>query len=1103
MDERVCGGGEPPVSRTSGSVVRKRLLNLVDVSADRIVVLEAPSGCGKSVLARQVVQIGGFQRVLWLDFANNELSHRALAERLLDQLGLDVSVTNEVNAPWAIAQVAESDDETQITDCLRQLGGQRTALVLDNVAVGVDGGRIAALVGCFLRFAGDGSRAIVASRAKPGEMVFSEPALLLSADELRLELSEAMEMHGALISARPEETEVAELLEWSACHVASFLVLSRYVALRGRESVANNSLPPSLSAQLRAVAASGLDTANRRALLGCALLGTGSESELSAILERRVDLREVALSIPLVSLHANRSGAMLFSCHELASTAFCSLSWATDNVPAHRDLVSRILTRLRDRRDFSRLIRVRIEFDAEGLEDCLEECGRELLDGGFTGVLGVALERVPVDVLISRPRLLVLDASVSYAVLDFQEAGRKASVARELARHACDLETEIEALTIIDGSLFIRGELAASQRCLESLLELAGPRLPVSAELLVRSRLVMGFGQLGDLAAVRRHVGALGSVLSCAEESEPARVRCELRVASTVHGLVGDVRTGIRHVGSLLTRAGISAALRYEAMANLAGMLIEMGRLRRANSVVSESASLIEDYDLRAFVPSLGGTRCCLNAGAGELQSAVVCSDSLLSGMLSQGDLINANYHRLYRSLILAAAGQVDDGLAAAEEALEYFAANQVTVFIWHSMIEMCACLLALGDWRSARAQLEGVRAAIDSAGYPYHLLKADLILAEVERLDGQVSKAVARLAAHREYLLSENANWVVAMDLHVFPNLLGILAEAVLPSHLPLHMLRMAGDEVLDVGLVGAGDWMDPGSLSALRMHARPARTGPERDVAERSVGTGCRVRLFGGFAVVAPHGLVDDGDWKKRKARLLFAMLVVRRGRDVPREQLFEYLWPEMDEDRAKNNFYVVFNAMKNALTDGKGKGRPCPYVNSKAGVCSIVESTVRSDLDDFDLALSEARAAEARGDRPVAVDRYARLAEIYRGDMLPGDVYDDWFSPLREHYRQEFSDAMLRGGALLESDGDVRGALHLVRKALSHDAWREDLYQTAIGYQIAAGQRSAAVETYMACKAKLAEDLGLDPSVETRKLYDQILAMEGDDGIFPADR
>ena len=70
---------------------------------------------------------------------------------------------------------------------------------------------------------------------------------------------------------------------------------------------------------------------------------------------------------------------------------------------------------------------------------------------------------------------------------------------------------------------------------------------------------------------------------------------------------------------------------------------------------------------------------------------------------------------------------------------------------------------------------------------------------------------------------------------------------------------------------------------------------------------------------------------------------------------------------------------------------------------------------------------------------------------------------------------------------------GALQLLRQALTHDAWREDLYQAALRCQIASGQRSAAIDTYMTCMHKLSEDLGLDPSAETKRLYAQVLAME----------
>jgi DNA-binding SARP family transcriptional activator len=85
------------------------------------------------------------------------------------------------------------------------------------------------------------------------------------------------------------------------------------------------------------------------------------------------------------------------------------------------------------------------------------------------------------------------------------------------------------------------------------------------------------------------------------------------------------------------------------------------------------------------------------------------------------------------------------------------------------------------------------------------------------------------------------------------------------------------------------------------------------------------------------------------------------------------------------------------------------------------------------------------------------------------------------------------MLRASRLADEQEDVLSALQFIRRAIQADPWREDLYQQALRYQIASGQRGAAIETYLQCKARLAEELGLDPSSETRALYSEILAME----------
>ncbi len=408
---------------------------------------------------------------------------------------------------------------------------------------------------------------------------------------------------------------------------------------------------------------------------------------------------------------------------------------------------------------------------------------------------------------------------------------------------------------------------------------------------------------------------------------------------------------------------------------------------------------------------------------------------------------------------------------------MEYFSAAGTPPFEHLAALEVAANVLALGDSGSAVRTAKGVRKWAHQVGALHHLIRADLILAEADRRNGDVAAGVARLTRQREYIAGGDATWLIAMYIRAFPGLLEMLTEAMGEAGVPSRLARLVPAHLL---------LRDPSADSSLTEGAVSGESRSSRAAV-------CRVQFFGGLSVTTPDGPVPDRAWRKRKARLLFAMLVAHRGKDVPRDQILDYLWPEMEEDRARNNLYVVWSVMKRALVPGAQKSETCPYVESVRGLCRSVTGVVQTDLDEFDDTVSAARKAEAAGDTESALSCYGRLRNVYVGDLLPGDVYDDWFAPLREQYRHEFSDCMLKAAELHAELGEWAEALACVRRALAFDAWREDLYQAAMRFQIRAGQRSAAVETYVACRSRLAEDLGLDPSSDTRRLYEQVLAME----------
>ncbi len=571
----------------------------------------------------------------------------------------------------------------------------------------------------------------------------------------------------------------------------------------------------------------------------------------------------------------------------------------------------------------------------------------------------------------------------------------------------------------------------------------------------------------------------------------PASAQRALYGCGFVHASAyGDMSLAANLLKSVASSRSASASLRLRAEANLGYAWAMMGRTREAQEALEHAIARMRDSCMSAYCISATASLAIVET-VEDVQRGLRLLEEAIAEVRTLGDGLTESLNLIDMSTVLRSVGRNADALASAERAHRYFTVDSAASPCWHmhATAERAASRLALGEGDTAAREAEVLRQEASSCGLKMVASLADMVLAEVERRGGHIADAVVRLSAHEDFIRSESANWRWAMYIRAFPGLLGVLAAAIGADRLPSHLLRMVTRPYADEALLMAREVLDPAAWDVLAERTVGTQAAAAI-VAETAARPGVRVGLFGGLTVETPDGPVSDRAWKKRKARLLFAMLVSRQGHDIPREQLMEHLWPDMDEQRAKSNFYVIWSAMRRAL----GAGTPAAdCVEHVAGVCRVVPGLVRSDLDDFDEVNLQLQRAEKNDDHAEAVRAAHALCMSYRAEVLPSELYDDWFRPVRERYRAEFGDAMLRAARVCRAHGDYEQALKLIREGLDRDPWREDLYQAALRAQIDAGQRSGAVETFMTCRAKLSEDLGLDPSAETRRLYDEVLAME----------
>jgi DNA-binding SARP family transcriptional activator len=211
------------------------------------------------------------------------------------------------------------------------------------------------------------------------------------------------------------------------------------------------------------------------------------------------------------------------------------------------------------------------------------------------------------------------------------------------------------------------------------------------------------------------------------------------------------------------------------------------------------------------------------------------------------------------------------------------------------------------------------------------------------------------------------------------------------------------------------------------------------------------------------------------KRLALLTYLALESRSGASR-RDRILGIFWPELDQHRGRHALHQALHFLRRHLGQG---------VLLANGVDEI---RVSSELLWCDgVAFGDAFAS---GDAATAL-------ELYRGDLLDGlylsdaPEFEDWLEARRALLRTRAAESAWRMAHVEEAHGHPEQAVALGRRALELAASRSDepAHQRFLGLLHRLGQSAAAVREYQAFRARLARELGLEPSPGLRQLVASI--------------
>ncbi len=224
--------------------------------------------------------------------------------------------------------------------------------------------------------------------------------------------------------------------------------------------------------------------------------------------------------------------------------------------------------------------------------------------------------------------------------------------------------------------------------------------------------------------------------------------------------------------------------------------------------------------------------------------------------------------------------------------------------------------------------------------------------------------------------------------------------------------------------------------------------------------------LRLFG-----APVADTGEGPVQFRAERRfqLLAYLAIRKDW-VARDELAHLFWPDQDNASARRNLRWVLHSAKEL------DGLPDLEADRER-----VRFATATDVSAFE--------------RAVAENRWADAATLYMGPLLDGldvdcsEPFRNWLRSARGRYADSFRSALLEVARQCAGVDDGR-CIVLAERMLAQDPFDEQALRILLRAFAATGRIHQLQRAYREFAERLLDELGLEPSAQTRSLLRQLI-------------
>ena len=236
--------------------------------------------------------------------------------------------------------------------------------------------------------------------------------------------------------------------------------------------------------------------------------------------------------------------------------------------------------------------------------------------------------------------------------------------------------------------------------------------------------------------------------------------------------------------------------------------------------------------------------------------------------------------------------------------------------------------------------------------------------------------------------------------------------------------------------------------------------------------------VRVLSDFGVDG----IEPQAFGSRKARLTLQLIALGAGQAVPTGVLIDALWDTAPPARPEDQLAVLVSRLRSVLGRDRIEHRDQGYLLH----CDWLDAT------ELTMLTREVETRRAAGHVMGAVAAARVALSLIRGDG-PQPLAGEWAQLRQAELERLIGRARLVAATALLEAGDWMAAADAASAAAERDPYDEAALRVLLRAYVMGGRVAGALAAYAGTRARLADELGTDPSPETTALYTAILRGE----------